>query len=125
MIHRVQTQPDNTEEYRGTGEYMYEVQRPSAENLWKGAYKCKICKFPKWSNLATAFAHNQVSLHGISSKDHGTKKKALKAKYKEEWAAARNPTPEGEEADNDAVNDDADNDTHEETDDTNGDTGDN
>ena len=78
------------------GEYMYEVQQPTAENRWLGAYKCTICQFAKWSNLAATMAHNQVSLHGMF-KDHGVKKRVLETKYREEWATARNAAAEGGE----------------------------
>ena len=54
----MQTQPDDTEGNM-YGEYMYEVQQPTAENRWLGAYKCTICQFAKWSNLAATMAHNQ------------------------------------------------------------------
>jgi len=84
---------------------MYETQEPSLSNKWLGAYKCSICKMAKWSNLAAVFAHNNVSLHGMT-KEHGIKKRALEAERKEEWAAARNTTVvEGAGGENAAADD--------------------
>ena len=88
-VRRVQTKKSEPGAGEAVGEYMYETQSPCDSNGWLGAFWCKLCHpdKPHWSNLACAWAHNQITLHGDRD-THKRAKRAYEAKKKEEWAAA-------------------------------------